>query len=131
MATRPISPSLPAAARPRRSICGSSLTLMTGTAKPRNRLYARPTSPSRRSADLAGRAVTISTDIPAIFDAPLPPHHKLIGRWVATRATSSGLYPRPAARRHLEGVFTAAVLEILDPIEIAEDRKSTRLNSSH
>ncbi|MGA1816081.1 hypothetical protein VHN57_10735 [Sphingobium sp. WW5] len=95
---------------------------MTGTAKPRNRLHARPACPSRRSADLAGRAVAISADVPAIFDAPLPPHHKLIGRWVAAREASSGLYTRAAARQHIEGIFNAAVLEILDPIEIADFR---------
>ena len=101
---------------------GSSPTPMTGTAKPRNRLHARPACPSRRSADLAGRAVAISADVPAIFDAPLPPHHKLIGRWVAAREASSGLYTRAAARQHIEGIFNAAVLEILDPIEIADFR---------
>ncbi|MGI9376010.1 MAG: hypothetical protein ACR2PC_07955 [Tsuneonella suprasediminis] len=95
-------------------------TPMTGTAKPRNRLHARPVFASRRSADLAGRSVAISADIPAIFDAPLPPHHKLIGRWVASREISSDLYTRPAARRHIEGVFNTAVLEILDPIDIAD-----------
>ena len=85
-------------------------------------MHARPACPSRRSADLAGRAVAISADVPAIFDAPLPPHHKLIGRWVAAREASSGLYTRAAARQHIEGIFNAAVLEILDPIEIADFR---------
>ncbi|WP_254908035.1 hypothetical protein [Sphingobium sp. GW456-12-10-14-TSB1] len=85
-------------------------------------MHARPACPSRRSADLAGRAVAISADVPAIFDAPLPPHHKLIGRWVAAREASSGLYTRAAAHQHIEGIFNAAVLEILDPIEIADFR---------
>ncbi|MEG8219622.1 hypothetical protein OSJ57_03160 [Sphingomonas sp. HH69] len=79
-------------------------------------------------ADLAGRAVAISADVPAIFDAPLPAHHKLIGRWVATRETLPGLYTRPSARRHIEDVFNAAVLEILDPIEIADFRVAVILN---
>lgn len=106
----------------------SSLIPATATAKRPNRLHARPASAFRRSADLAGRAVAISADVPAIFDAPLPPHHKLIGRWVATQETSPALYTRPAARRHIEGVFNAAVLEILDPIEIADFRVAVILN---
>lgn len=128
MATRPISSSLPAAARPKRSTRGFSPIPVTAEATRPNRLYPRPVCASRRSADLAGRVVAISADIPAIFDAPLPPHHKLIGRWVAARETSSGLYTRAAARRHIEGVFNAAVLDILDPIEIADFRVAV-LNS--
>ncbi|WP_246524943.1 hypothetical protein [Sphingobium phenoxybenzoativorans] len=103
-------------------------TPVTAEAKPASRLHPRPACASRRSADLAGRVVAISADIPAIFDAPLPPHHKLIGRWVAARETSSGLYTRAAARRHIEGVFNAAVLQILDPIEIADFRVAVILN---
>ncbi|MYL97754.1 hypothetical protein GR702_08200 [Novosphingobium sp. FGD1] len=45
-----------------------------------------------------------------------------MGRWVAAREASSGLYTRAAARQHIEGIFNAAVLEILDPIEIADFR---------
>jgi hypothetical protein len=63
-----------------------------------------------------------------IFDVPLPPHHKLIGRWVATRETSARLFTRPEARRHIEGAFNAAVLKILDPIELADFRVAVILN---
>ena len=35
--------------------------------------------PSHRSADLAGRSVRFSPDIPVIFDRSLVAHHKLVG----------------------------------------------------
>lgn len=107
---------------------GSSATSATAIAKHPNRLHARPASASRRSADLAGRGVAISADIPDIFDAPLRPHHKLIGRWVAGRETSSRRFTRVAARRHIESVFNAAVIEILNPIELADFRVTVILN---
>ena len=107
---------------------GSSATSATAIAKHPNRLHARPASASRRSADLAGRGVAISADIPDIFDAPLRPHHKLIGRWVAARETSSRRFTRVAARRHIESVFNAAVIKILNPIELADFRVAVILN---
>ncbi len=59
-------------------------------------------------------------EVPAIFDASLAPHHKLIGRWVAARAGSDELYTRHEARRHIEQVFKAAVLDILKPFDLAD-----------
>jgi hypothetical protein len=72
--------------------------------------------------DLAGRSIRISPDIPVMFDQPLSPHHKLIGRWVAGRDQAATLYTRPAARQHIERVFNAAVLEALNSITLAELR---------
>jgi hypothetical protein len=77
---------------------------------------------SRPLADLAGRSVKLSIDVPALFDAPLAKHHKLIGRWVAARETTARRYTRPQARARIEKVFGAAVLEILNPFELADLR---------
>lgn len=55
-----------------------------------------------------------------MFDAPLALHHRLIGRWAASREGSSKPYTRPEARRHIERVFNAAVIEILSPIDLVE-----------
>lgn len=71
-------------------------------------------------ADLAGRSVYISADVPAVFDAPLAPHHKAIGRWVAAREASAEHYTRHQARQHIERVFHAAVLDALAGIDIAD-----------
>lgn len=89
---------------------------------PPSRFSPRQASCSRPSADLAGRSVTLSGDIPSTFDEPLAPHHKLIGRWAAKREQSARAYTRPEARRRIEGAFNAAVLEILEPIETADFR---------
>lgn len=74
------------------------------------------------SVELAGRSVALSIDVPAGFDAPLAAHHKLIGSWVASRETSDARFTRPEVRKHVEGQFEAAVLEILKPFELAELR---------
>jgi len=85
--------------------------------------FSRPVvSASRRSVDLAGRAVRLSPDVPVVFDAPLAPHHKVIGRWVAMRETSVRRKTRTEARRQIERVFDAAVLEILAPLQLADLR---------
>lgn len=76
----------------------------------------------RPSADLAGRSVALSIDVPATFDVPLAPHHKLIGGWVAAQAETEKLYSRPEARRYIERTFDAAVMEILKPLELADLR---------
>ena len=78
--------------------------------------------PCRPWADLAGCSVALSRDIPTIFDAPLAPHHKLIGRWVVSRENSAPSYTRVAARRHIERTFDAAVLEVLAPLELVNLR---------
>ena len=74
------------------------------------------------SADLAGRSVELSRDIPTIFDAPLARHHKLIGRWAASREMSGSLYTRVEVRRLIERVFGDAVLAILETIELVDLR---------
>ena len=77
---------------------------------------------SHPSADLAGRVVALSGDIPVLFDAPLASHHKLIGRWVASRETTAKRYTRDQARQHIERVFNKAVLDILGSVEFADLR---------
>lgn len=81
-----------------------------------------PVCGSRPSADLAGRSVALSIDIPAVFDQPLSNHHRLIGRWAAAREASVRRYTRVAARRHIERVFNAAVLDILAPVDFVDLR---------
>lgn len=81
-----------------------------------------PDCPSLRSADLAGRSVRISPDIPAMFDRPLAAHHKLVGSWVASKDGATARLTRPEARRHIEQVFQAEVLEILRTCTIADLR---------
>lgn len=76
----------------------------------------------RPSANLAGRSVAISEDVPTLFDHPLAPHHKLVGAWVAARETSPRQYTRAQARRRIEQVFQAAVSEILAPVDLADFR---------
>ncbi|WP_339348583.1 hypothetical protein [uncultured Sphingomonas sp.] len=75
---------------------------------------------SHRSADLAGRAVALSADIPAIFDAPLAAHHRLIGGWIASQDRSAKRYTRVAARRHIERTFDLAVRAILAPVDLVD-----------
>jgi len=95
---------------------------MTAGAVVPNRSSRLPAFTSRPSADLAGRAVAIAADVPAVFDTTLAPHHKMIGRWVAVRETEAGRYTRPEARRRIEQVFGEAVAEILGPFELVELR---------
>lgn len=98
--------------------------------RPRNHFNPPPTSVSPRSADLAGRSVALSADIPFSFDQPLSPHHKLIGKWAASRGRSVQQYTRSAARRHIERVFNAAVLATLEPLTLANLR-TVVLNGEH
>ena len=103
---------------------------MTGMANP-NRFSRRPVSASRPSADLAGRAVALSIDVPAVFDAPLAPHHKMIGRWAAARDEASAQYTRQDARQRIEQVFEAAVAEILEPFKLADLRVVALVGEAH
>ncbi|MDR2857521.1 MAG: hypothetical protein LBV50_06710, partial [Novosphingobium sp.] len=83
--------------------------------------FSRPQPCSfRPSADLAGRPVAILPDVPTCFDEPLAEHHKLIGRWVASRETSARRYARPEVRARIEQVFDTAVMEVLEPIDLAD-----------
>ncbi len=122
MATQPASPSLPAAPRPRPFTRGSSSRTATTRRVAQNRSHRPPACGSPLSADLAGRAVRLSDDIPVLFDGPLAQHHKLMGRWALTREPSTRSFSRVEARRHIERAFNSAVHEILDAIDLAELR---------
>lgn len=120
MATRPIPPHPPAAPTFKPSTRRfSSRSATRGGASPKrsNRL---PAFVSRPSGDLPGRSVALSADVPAIFDATLAPHHKLVGRWVAERETEPKRYTRQGARERIEKVFGAAVLDIMTPVEMVD-----------
>lgn len=103
---------------------------MTGMANP-NRFSRRPVSGSRPSADLAGRSVALSIDVPAVFDAPLAPHHKIIGRWAAARDKATARYTRHGARQRIEQVFEAAVAELLEPFKLADLRVVALVGEAH
>ena len=120
MATRS-APNPPATRRIKRSTPGSS-SRAAARARPANGSNHRPVCGSLPSANLAGRPVEISIDVPAGFDAPLAPHHKLVGRWAAARESSACRYTRQQARARIERVFEAAVLDILGPFELAQLR---------
>ena len=122
MATHPALPSLAAASRLRRSTRASSLIQKAARAKSPSRSRRPQACSSGRWADLAGQSVALSGDIPVLFDAPLAPHHRLLGRWALTREASAKAYTRAQARRHIERVFNAAVLEILKAINLVELR---------
>lgn len=64
----------------------------------------------------------MSIDVPGQFDAPLAPHHKLIGRWAADREAATTLYTRDDARKHIERVFSEAVATVLGGPDLAELR---------
>jgi hypothetical protein len=49
-------------------------------------------------------------------------HHRLIGRWVAAQEAAPQAVTRTQARGHIERVFKAAALDILQPIEIVDLR---------
>lgn len=87
-----------------------------------NRSRLQPVCTSPRSVDLAGRAVALSADIPAMFDAPLAPHHKLLGRWAALHEDPGRRYTRSEACTRIERVFNDAVIAILAPVELADLR---------
>lgn len=74
------------------------------------------------SASLAGRSARLSRDIPVFFDTSLAPHHKLIGRWVASHQPCARDYSRPQARWRIERAFHAAVLDILNPVDLSDLR---------
>lgn len=122
MATRPVPPCLPPAPRLRPSTRGSRSTRMTARTKRDSRLHPPQLCGCLPSADLAGRTVALSNNIPSVFDQPLAPHHKLIGRWVAAREEIGRTFTRAEARRHIERVFEAAVIEILAPVECVDLR---------
>lgn len=82
----------------------------------------RPALPLRPSANLAGRSVALSADIPAAFDAPLGAHHKAIGRWLIDREASRETFTRGEARKHIEQAFDQAVQEAMGNTILADLR---------
>ncbi len=122
MATRAIPHDPPAPARYRPFTRGSGSTRTTTAAVRASRLPRPPAFVCPRSADLAGRAVALSADIPVHFDDPLAPHHKLIGRWVAAREATPKTFTRVRARRHIERVFETAVLDTLGGLDMVDFR---------
>ena len=112
MATQPAMPHRHPAQKTRRSTRGSSRQLAANVKLPGSSRL-QPCA-SHLSADLAGRSVAVSIDVPPAFDAPLAPHHKVVGRWVAAHDASASPITRAEARRHIEQTFDTAVLEILN-----------------
>lgn len=112
----------PAVRRPKISTRKSFSASKPVTAPRLSRFSRPPACVFRPSADLAGRPVSLSRDIPVNFDRPLAPHHKLVGRWIASRTVSAPEYSRPQARWHIERAFETAVLEILEPIDLVDLR---------
>lgn len=122
MATR-LAPRRPRAAPQSKPFTrGSSSRPMLACAGQPSRFSRPQACASRPSADLAGRAVTLSAAVPASFDAPLAPHHVTIGRWVAAREAKPLRYTRQDARRRIEQVFNDAVVDILSPFDLADLR---------
>ncbi|CAN5575137.1 hypothetical protein BH10PSE14_BH10PSE14_06500 [soil metagenome] len=118
MATRLAAHSLPATSKSRPFTRGSALAPRLSVSASRS--IRRQAFASRPSADLAGRSVALSLDVPASFDATLASHHKAIGRWVATRGDVAAQFTRPDARRHIEQTFNESVLAILAPFNLAD-----------
>lgn len=122
MATQPLPPG-PAAAHKAKPFTRASSPQSRAGRLARPRRFNHPLAcTSRPSADLVGRSVGISAEVPAGFDAPLAEHHKMIGRWVVAREGSTARYTRDRSRAHIEHVFSAAVLEILAPFKLADLR---------
>ena len=118
MATRPSPP-------PRHVTKGSSVSMRRFSSRQTSRAilsHRRQVCISPRSAELAGRAVALSIDVPAAFDAPLASHHRIIGRWAASRDVAADLYTHDEARDLIERIFSQAVAEILKPFRLAELR---------
>lgn len=122
MATLAALPDQSATRRPRRSTARSLTTRARAKAIPSSPCQHPAACASRPWADLAGRSVALSKDIPASFDQPLARHHKLIGRWVAALHPAAERLTRAAARRRIERTFDAAVLAILQPLELVQLR---------
>lgn len=121
MATKPLPPGLPAPRRPRPFIrsSASGRSKTSGVALDSS---PQPAFASRRSVDLAGRQVRLSADIPAAFDHPLGPHHKLIGQWAASRDCTQDIFTRIEACRRIERTFRSAALDALAPVTLADLR---------
>lgn len=64
----------------------------------------------------------LSPAVPAQFDAPLAPHHRIIGQWVARQMPAGQLLTRAEARRHIEQSFQQAVLDIIGINTLADLR---------
>ncbi len=88
---------------------------------------ADPIAPPRSACPPTARLTSpdgpsrFSPDIPVISDRSLVAHHKLVGSWVVSKEGRQRL-TRPEARRRIEQVFTAKVLDILRSCTIADLR---------
>ncbi len=122
MATRPALPGLPAAPRAGPSTPRSRSPRIAVRAKSESPSNPHPLCVCRRSADLAGTSVVLSTDVPVLFDQPLGPHHELVGRWALSLEKTMRTLTRPAARRHIERVFDATVLDVLNSVDLVDLR---------
>jgi hypothetical protein len=120
-APRTVTPNRPAPPTSRRSTRGFSSRQSAGPIHS-NRCGRRPACASRPSGDLAGRSVALSIDVPVVFDTPLAPHHKIVGRWAATREAAAHRYTRHETRARIEQAFEAAVLDILKPFTLVDLR---------
>lgn len=60
--------------------------------------------------------------MPGEFDAPLGAHHRVLGRWVATRDPQLGALTRVEALRHIERTFDRAVMQVLEPLKLSNLR---------
>jgi hypothetical protein len=122
MATRSALPALPAAPGTGPFTPRSRSPRRTARAKSASPSNPLPPCVSRRSADLVGRSVALSTDVPILFDQPLGPHHKLVGQWVLSLEETRRTLTRPAARRHIEQVFDLEVLAVLNSVDLVDLR---------
>lgn len=59
----------------------------------------------------------LSPDVPSHFDAPLAPHHKIIGAWAASR-DPDGQYSRREARARIERLFDIEVMANLASVDL-------------
>lgn len=122
MATLPTSPPRNAPATYKPSISRSSRIRKVDGIKRPSRSKLLQDSGSLRSDDLAGRSVQLSPDVPTVFDAPLAPHHKLLGRWVEANGAPTRTFTRRECRTFIEKTFNDAVIEILAPITMVDLR---------
>lgn len=130
-AARPARPNPSAVQTSRRSTRKSSYRRATIAAAALSHYNRPPASILPRSADLAGRPVGLSIDVPAAFDAPLALHHRMIGRWLVEREHLPQRCTRDVARQRIERAFGAAVTDILGPFDLADLRVVTLIGEDN
>jgi hypothetical protein len=60
--------------------------------------------------------------VPAAFETPLAAHHRVIGRWAASRDSSESVYSRQEAQHRIEQLFDIEVRAILEPVHFVNLR---------